>query len=182
MLSRIFLRHVKVHGSLFRPCQISFQRWPIRTTGLFLCRRQHQNAFPPPRFAEYLPPPKPQWKDRSKAVRYSTNAATGIATIIAVSLLAVFWRQTEQDPVTGRKRLKLLPDSFVRSLNNSKLDLRLHQLGIANISLILCSTCTLPDDDPSTVIVNGIIEKILSSNGLPNIGYLKIHVVDMISQ
>ena len=107
MLSRFFLRHVKIHGSLFRPCQMSFQRSPIRTTGLFSCRRQHQNAFPPPRSAEYLPPPKPQRKDKSKAVRYSINGATGVATIMAVTLGAIFWHCREQDPVTRRKILKL---------------------------------------------------------------------------
>jgi hypothetical protein len=177
MLSRFFLRHVKIHGSLFRPCQMSFQRSPIRTTGLFSCRRQHQNAFPPPRFAEYLPPPKPQWKDKSKAVRYSINGATGVGTIMAVTLGAIFWHCREQDPATRRKILKLFSNGFVQSWANST-----RQLGTGDMSLILSSTSILPDDDPSTVMVNGIMEKILRSNGLQNINYLKIHVVDMISQ
>lgn len=182
MLSRLFLQHVKTHGSLFRPCRMSFQLSRIRTTGLFSCRHQHQNASPPPRFAEYLPPLKPQWKDISKAVRYATNFATGIATIMAVLIGASLWHRTEQDPITERKRLKLLSDDYLLSLNNDIRNLRLHQLGIANISLVLQSPSILSDDDPSTVIVNGVMEKMLSSNRLQNIGDLKIHVVDMISK
>jgi hypothetical protein len=177
MLSRFFLRRLRTHRSLFIPCWMSFQRPPIRTTGIFSCRRQHQKAFPPPRFAEYLNPPKLQWMEKSKAVRYLINAATGLATIMAVSLGATFWYHTEQDLVIGRKRLKLLPDGFVRSWVN-----RARQLEPVNMSLAPRSTAILPDDDPLIAMVNGIVEKILTSNGLQNTDYLKIHVADMISQ
>ena len=182
MLPRSFLGHMKGHGSLIRSRRTSGPGSPIRTTGLFSCRRQHQNAFPPPRFAEYLPPPKPQWKDKSKAVRYSTIAATGIATVMALSLEALFWYRTERAPMTGRKRPNAFPDGFGPSSNEDRINLDLRQLGIADMSLILCSTSILSDNHPSTVTVKGILEKILRSNGLRKINYLEVHVVDMVGQ
>jgi hypothetical protein len=168
---RIPIRDAHLHDGLRRVAQIGTPKGGRPSVNCFSKQSRRSFATQPPVKTYFAHERQDQWKDLTRAVRWSTYAAT----VSSLVLVAVYFSSFETAPLTGRRRLMLA--LLVDKQSEIEKWRKLLYLGIWDPSSNLRPPYMLSDEGQMVVLARDVLRKLITCNGFESLD-LELHVLD----